>query len=244
MKWFGAECPVNEKERLWIEKSSEWLSRQLSLDSNDVKVILPTAEFFPDVYRAEEADVDKLLRRVCAYMKVHRDRLSLELFSDRRHELRHVLPSFESRERGVAGQFSLRQDELIKIRISTDSLSEPMALVATIAHELGHVLLLADARISNDRKDHELLTDLVTVLCGLGIFTANSSFTFRQWRGGFKQGWESKRLGYMTEAMFGYALAWFAFVREESTPTWSTHLRGDARHYFKASLRYLRKAHR
>jgi len=44
----------------------------------------------------------------------------------------------------------------------------------TALHELGHVLLLADGKISKDRKDHEHLTDLLTVWLGLGIFTANS----------------------------------------------------------------------
>ena len=205
-------------------------------------MVLPTPDFFPDQYTAAEADVEALLQRVCDYMGVSRDRLELELFSDQHRELRHHLPIWESAGRGAAGQFMQGADQpSIKIRLSTDRLNDPMSLVATIAHELGHVLLLADGKISRESADHEQLTDLLTVWFGLGIFTANSVFKFSQWSGGFKQGWESRRLGYLNEQMFGYALAWFAFVRNESNPTWAKHLEGNSKYYFRSSMRFLGK---
>jgi len=241
MNWFAPQCPVNEDQQLWIEQSSSWIVRQFGIQAPDVVVVLPTPEFFPDTYRAEEEDVDTLLKRVCDYMGVNRDRLELELFSDKSKELRDHLPLFESSRRGAAGQFTNAAAGPIRIRISTDHLNDPMSLVAVIAHELGHVLLLADGKISKDRKDHEHLTDLLTVWLGLGIFTANSAFKFTQWHGGFKQGWESRRLGYLTEQMFGYALAWFAFGRGERKPPWSKHLQGNSGHYFKSSMRFLER---
>jgi hypothetical protein len=39
----------------------------------------------------------------------------------------------------------------------------PKALVATIAHELGHVLLLGDGRVATQQQDHEPLIYLLTV---------------------------------------------------------------------------------
>jgi hypothetical protein len=240
MRWFAVECPVNPEQKLWIEDSTSWLVNRLAIKLDQVVVVLPTPDFFPDPYRAEDEDVDKLLKRVCGYMGVDRNRLSLDLFSDEQRELRHLLPTFESSRRGIAGQFKRDGKGLIGIRIASNYLMDPMALVATIAHELGHVVLAADGKISSERKDHEFLTDLLTVLLGLGIFTANSSFRFRQWSGGFKQGWESKRLGYMTESMFGYALAWFAFLRKEQKPKWPRYLEGNSKHYFKSSLRFLK----
>lgn len=240
MKWFAPQCPVDEKQQLWIEQSSAWIVKQFEIQAREVVVVLPTSEFFPDTYRAEEEDVDALLKRVCDYMSVSRDRLELELFSDKSKEMRNHLPMFESSGRGAAGEYVSSAGQ-IKIRISTDHLDDPMSLIAVIAHELAHVLLLADGRISRERKDHEHLTDLLTVWSGLGIFTANSTFKFRQWSGGFKQGWESRRLGYLTEQMFGYALAWFAFTRGERRPAWSTYLQGNSGHYFKVSMRFLEK---
>jgi hypothetical protein len=242
MKWFAPQCPVDEKQQLWIEQSSAWIVKQFEIQARDVVVVLPTPEFFPDTYRAEEEDVDSLLKRVCDYMRVSRDRLELELFSDKSKEMRNHLPMFESSGRGAAGEFVSSGAGRIKIRISTDHLNDPMSMIAVIAHELGHVLLLADSRISSERKDHEHLTDLLTVWLGLGIFTANSTFKFSQWSGGFKQGWESRRLGYLTEQMFGYSLAWFAFARGERRPPWSKYLQGNSGPYFKSSMRFLERA--
>jgi len=55
-----------------------------------------------------------------------------------------------------------------------------MGLIGTTAHEVAHVLLLADGRISREEPDMEPFTDLLTVYLGLGIFTANTAFRFTQ----------------------------------------------------------------
>ena len=61
--------------------------------------------------------------------------------------------------------------------------------------------------------DNELLTDLMTVFKGLGIFLANSP---RHWDGNYTlwPGTDQRRPEYMTGAMFGYALAllWLFFL--------------------------------
>jgi hypothetical protein len=239
-KWFTPQCPVNDEQKVWLENGGAWLIREFSIQVSQVTVVLPTPEFFPDPYRGEEEDVDNLLIRVCSYMGVSRDRLSVELFSDEEKNIRDHLPSFESKGRGVAGHYRETSD-LIKISLSTAYLRDPMSLVAVIAHELGHVLLLADKKVARERKDHEFLTDLLTVQLGLGIFTANSAFRFTQWSGGFKQGWKAQRLGYLTEPMFGYALALFACTREERKPEWARYLEGNVKDDFKSALKYLQR---
>ena len=120
-------------------------------------------------------------------------------------------------------------------------MSDATQLVATVAHELGHVRLLGEGRVHSGYEDHESLTDLLTVFLGLGVFTANTVFSFRQWTDAFSQGWQTERRGYMTEEMFGYALALFAWVRGESNPAWSQHLGGSVSAYFKRGHKYLEK---
>jgi hypothetical protein len=95
--------------------------------------------------------------------------------------------------------------------------------------------------VSASFEDHEPLTDLLTVFLGLGVFTGNAVFSFRQWTDAFSQGWQTERRGYMSEEMFGYALALFAWVRGEQHPAWSKHLEGNVRDYFKGGLKYLEK---
>jgi hypothetical protein len=241
MGWLQTKCSVDDQQKAWIEASSRWLMNELRFPPKSVTVVLPTPEFFPDAYTDEESDVRKLMDRVCSYMFVDPDRVSLEIQPDESDAVRDHLPFFESSTRGAAGQFH-GGAEKFKISISAACLREPTSLVAVIAHELGHVLLLGDQKISSENQNHEPLTDLLTIFLGLGIFTANSAFRFTQWQGGFKQGWSARQLGYLSEAMFGYSLALFAWLREETRPPeWSKFLEGDARHYFKAALKYLAK---
>jgi hypothetical protein len=146
-----------------------------------------------------------------------------------------------AQSRGAAGHYQERDGRCV-ITISDDQAKRPMALVATVAHELGHVLLLGDRRIAADRADHEPLTDLLTVFFGLGIFAANAAFD--QWaevRGAY--GYTSTaRLGYLTEPMYGYALARYAWLRGETDPDWARYLDTNPRSLLKRGLRYLKQA--
>src|SRR5262249_53384780 len=87
----------------------------------------------------------------------------------------------------------------------------------------------------------EYLTDLLTVFMGLGIFTANSAFMFSQWQTNTHQGWQASRQGYLSEEMFGYALACFAWMRNDLNAPWSSCLSINVLTYFKQSLKYLQK---
>src|SRR5207244_3098696 len=126
-----------------------------------------------------------------------------------------------------------------RIWVDVGNLADPLALVATLAHELGHVLLLGQARISTQEEDHEPLTDLLTVFLGLGIFTANSVLQEKYWHAGAVSGWQIGRRGYLHMPEFGYALALFAWAREEADPPWSNELRADVHSAFVAGSRFL-----
>ena len=144
---------------------------------------------------------------------------------------------------GAAGLYfsTTSKETRKKIAINISQFKNPTKLVATIAHELGHVILLGGGKISRDDKDHEYLTDLITVFFGLGIFTANSAFQFSQWQDHSHQGWSASRLGYMSEETFAYSLAGYAWIRGEINPKWSNYLAMNVGHYFKQSMKYLGK---
>jgi hypothetical protein len=123
--------------------------------------------------------------------------------------------------------------------VREDQLADPVALVATLAHELAHDLLLPAGHLSNLESDHEYVTDLLVVFLGLGVFGANahiresyrSSATFYSWSIG--------KQGYLSERMYAYALALFAWVRKEHAPAWARHLRANVREPLRQGLRYL-----
>ncbi len=128
------------------------------------------------------------------------------------------------------------------ITIDRAYLREPMVLVATMAHELCHVHLLGDNRVSHDQEDHEPLTDLLTICMGMGIFGANASMRYAAWSDGGHYGWRASKLGYLHQDTWGYALAVFAQLRTEHKPAWAKHLRADVRATLGRGLKYLARS--
>ncbi|MET8151512.1 hypothetical protein ACIBSW_20260 [Actinoplanes sp. NPDC049668] len=235
MRWWGsARCPVRDVERDWIDTSLDWLLAEFGPDRLRGAVLLPTDDFFPGAYRGTREDTRSVLGLLCAHMGIDPARIDLEHYADDADpELSAHVP-LNSRSRGAAGHHRMRDGRSV-IGIADEQADAPMALVATIAHELGHVLLLADGRVSARRKDHEPLTDLLTVFYGLGVFAANSAFEYAADANSYR----TSRLGYLTEPMFGYALARYAWLRGEADPPWARHLDTNPRTFLRQGLRYL-----
>ncbi|HET6383874.1 MAG TPA: hypothetical protein VFJ58_10820 [Armatimonadota bacterium] len=239
---FGAKLPVSEKVSGWIDASMAGFVERFGLDRlHGAEVALPTDSFFPDPWTGADADVEPLLRRVCSYMRVDPARLTLNVTHKKEDGLREILPYWSESSRGAAGLYQEHSDEeKIRITVFLDRSSQHSSVIATIAHELGHVLLLADGVVPRDAPDMEQLTDLITVFCGLGVLSANSVIRSSQWDSGTgRYGWSVERQGYLSEEMYGYALAVFAMLRGETDPAWSKHLNLNVRTYLKQSLNLL-----
>src|SRR5262245_34096991 len=180
-----------------------------------------------------------MFERVCGYMEVDPDDLELEFFDDRRGLALGAMGI----ETGIAaGTWQGGEGPWHKgiIRLEESELDRPMALVGTMAHELSHQRLLGEGRLSAGAIDNELLTDLTAVFHGMGIFLANNP---RKHVGELSR-WPGTNLvkpEYMSEPMFGYALAHLAWFRDEENPKWGRHLRWVPRGTFKQGLRYLQK---
>lgn len=201
-------------------------------------VLLPLDVFEGPEYSGDREDLDRLLGLVCARMGSERASIDLEITeAGPEKELASVVPLNTSRE-GEAGHYRKEGDRFI-IAIAQQQTKDPLGTVATLAHEVGHVRLLGEGRITTARKDHEQLTDLATVFFGFGVFSANAAFEFSQ----NNRGWRASALGYLGERLFGYALAYYAFLRNEDTPTWARELDTNPRVYLKQGLRYLEARH-
>lgn len=156
----------------------------------------------------------------------------------------HMLQGFEP---SPAGTFSVdpQQTETadaVVITYNPKLLSDPMSLVATLAHELSH-FLIATAR-SLPPGDEELLefaTDLTAVYLGFGVFMANSSFRFEQHGDAFSMGWQASRQGYMTERQLVFALAIFADLLDLPAAEVREHLKPDLAKLFGRAARTLER---
>lgn len=244
MFWGTPTLPLAEGQQEWIEKSLQWLLNEFG-ENYFLKhpTILPDKTFFPDKYQGTEEDVIKLVGRVCSYMDVNPNLIDVEFFFDRDETAAKHRTGNEGEYSGAGGFYFTKTSQELrkKIAVNVSEFKNPTKLVAVIAHELGHVILLGGGKMSPDDQGHEYVTDLITVFLGLGIFTANSAFQFSQWQDNTHQGWNASRLGYLSEEMFAYSLAAYAWMRGETNPKWSSYLAMNVGHHFKQSLKYLTK---
>jgi hypothetical protein len=237
--WFKPECPVDVAAKRWIEERLHWLSDQFGADTFLRRaMILPTREFFPDPVDGSEASLRNLLDQVCGYMDVDPRRVALQLFTARQN-LYIVSDEGKPLPTEAAGLYDNRGDRTI-IHLETGDLTDLSTLVGTMAHELAHLRLMGERRVTGDESDNELLTDLTAVFHGFGIFLGNCP---RNWDGQYGQwpGTKLRKPEYMTLPMFAYALAHRAWRNEDAQPEWARHLSFHLRPCFKQGLRYLRE---
>ncbi len=233
---FPPTCPCDPAAKAWVEDRLRWLCGQFDEHVfNGRPLVLPTHAFFPEPHDGSRRAARALLGRVCAYMGVDRDRVTLEFVSHAGrlwlvNEAGQYLPH-------AAGTYQETERHFL-VRIDTSGLDDPMTLVGTMAHELAHARLLGEGRATSDQYDNELLTDLTVVFLGLGVFLANVP---RTWDSQYTKwpGTELKKPEYMTRPMFGYALAHLAWFRGEERPAWANHLHWNARPDFKQAVRFL-----
>ncbi len=235
--WFRAKCPCDPAAKPWIETKLKWLYHEFPDSAFSMgPVILPTPKFFPDPFDGSDQTVLALLHRVCGYMEVDPELIDVKFVSKVRDPwLMNQSGKYVPTE--AAGTYR-ELEHSFEITIDRSEIVEPMDLVGTFAHELAHVRLMGERRVTGSEFDNEILTDLMTVHAGLGLFLANSP---RAWDSTFTK-WPGTNLAkpeYMTMPMFAYALSHLAWFREERNPAWSKYLNWDTRGDFKQGLRYL-----
>jgi hypothetical protein len=218
---FSPKSPLAVREKTWTEVRMRWLAGQFGMNRLlRADVVLPDDQWFPDSYEGTPENARRFLDRIAGFMQIDPSPIQLEIREDTE------MP-------GAAGQY---QPGLI--RVAKGQLDDPPALVAVLAHELAHDLLCGRGALK-DGLDAEWVTDLLPVYLGLGIFTANATLLEKCERHGHHSWWTMRRRGYLNSCTIGYALALFAWVREERNPEWASFLRLDAAEYFVAGLRFL-----
>ena len=225
LDWLWPRYRLEAGPAKWTRDRMGWLVGQFGWDRlRTCQVVLPTPKFFPDRYDQSEDAARALFLRTCGYMGIDPAQVELQF-----HYPIHragFTGALARQKLDWAGQFQTAAGKKI-VRIDAALLPDPETLVATFAHELAHVVLLGEQRISPDDPDHELVTDLTTVFFGLGVFNANMAYrdTFVE----NQRGESVLRLGYLTPPIWSYALALFANLREERKPDWLRYLRTAVR---------------
>jgi hypothetical protein len=234
------KLPITPEQQQWADNSFVRLAGLLGAHRLfQATVVLPTSEHFPDPYDRSETALHNMFHRVATQMQVNPADIDVALFTSGDDLTRELVPFYSEKSSGAAGLYHHDPADRPHISINEAQLKDPMALVAVLAHELGHIILLRPGLVDRKDPDMEPLNDLLTVFLGFGIFTANAAFRFEQHSDSTSQGWSARRLGYLSEEQFGYALARFAFERGEAKPAWRSFLTTNVASYMKRSAAWL-----
>jgi len=234
------KLPITQDQKRWVDSSFLRLASLVGAHRLlQATVVLPTPEHFPDPYDRSEAALQRMFYRVANGMQVNPAEVDVTLFLTGDEMTRGLTPFYSSKSSEAGGLYHHNPTARPHISINEAQLKDPVALVAVLAHELGHIILLRPGLVDRNDPEMEPLNDLLTVFVGFGIFTANSAFRFEQHRYSTSQGWSASRLGYLSEEVLGYALARFAFERGEGKPAWISFLTTNIASYMKRSAAWL-----
>jgi hypothetical protein len=238
-----SKLPLPKEQQKWVDDGFDRLAKMLGRNRMmDAELILPDDEFFPDPYDGSKSSVVAMAERIAGYMGVVHNSFLVEIYAEGEDAWRESL-TVDSREAHDAAGLYLREPEQGRyvVGVHAKGLKDPVALAATLSHELAHVILLGGKLLDPDTEDMEPMTDLCTVFLGMGFFTASSAFQFKQWTDMRTQGWSTQRKGYLSEELWAYALARFAYERGENKPDWAKQLPTNIRGYFTRSAAWLEK---
>ena len=207
----------------------------------DTPVALPTRDFFPSTEATGHAKAEHIFGCVRTIMAMPLTDWPCALVQQPRRPTGLQVAEFVHIGGGDApgGTFRVNADGAVMITYAPDLLDDPMSLVATLGHEMAHYLLAAEDDLVED-ETHELMTDLTVAYAGLGVFGANTAFSFEQHGDAFSQGWRSRSSGYLSPRSWAFALAVFGELRGDDGGM-GNHLKPEIEGLRRQAVKYLRK---
>lgn len=228
---FRPKLPITTDRKTWIEIS---LQRLIDAGRTDRLInsafILPGKASFPQPYIADVAHVNALRHHIANLIGLDAALLELE-----------ILGPAELENAGIQDGQMVCNEQLCRLTIDRDSLSDSLRMVALLARSLVHASLLKCGYADNGGVECPGFTDVATISYGFGFFMAGA--TIRQWYhddANLSQ-WKISKQGSLSAMEIGYVLALIARLKSEPQPKWQERIFVNARETMIKSLRYLNK---
>ncbi len=229
MSYHRAIASVDAETKEWIDAKVSWILHQFGKERiTNCKVVAADSDLLHGYDKEDHDAILELFRKVCILLDVDFHSIDFQLMNSALNPLGE----------GTLGLYQKQSDDRHTVTIDESLLSSPVALLSTLSHELCHVLLIGNHRITGEEDDQEPLTDLLSVFLGFGALAANSVLHEESWQEGHSGRWQIQRRGYLTMDIYGYALAIFAKLRNDPVDLWKPRLRLDVRSAFMQSIRF------
>ena len=239
---FEPRLPIDEDELEWQLATFKWLQAEFGALAGR-HLVLPTRSSFPPSLRSGHGRVEDLFGHVRRAAGM--DDWECELRPGAADRPVQVGPALLLRHEGApapCGTFQVTGEDgrpRVVITYNPALADDPTAMIATLAHELGHYLMSSAASDPPGGWElHELHTDIAAVYLGFGIFLANSARSFVQFQDATTMGWSSRSQGYLGEGALVTALVIFQRLAgndpREPAPHLKEYLESDLKRAVKA----------
>lgn len=234
-------CPIEIEDKEWIEDSFLWIKKEFG-ENVFLKnaMVLPTKEFFDGQFQSSAEDAFYLFKKVGELLGMNLKNFNFNIYKeDPPIEFSEGLITMYDQDTALtSGKYVQDEYGNVEISVEENQLKDPIGLIATIAHEFAHFMLLGENRI---KENDEPLTDLLTIAMGFGIFTGNTSLSkLSTWSGSVYSGWKIEGgAGYLHYKLISYALALLSIYRDEDNPSWADYLEKTVRKEFFKSVNYI-----
>jgi len=202
----------------------------------DAVMVTPTREHFPPTDATGHEKVEHVFAAVKAAMGMSEWACRLEPQEHRPAMARLGELAVLETQGAPLGTFRIEGGEAV-ITYAPELADDPWRLTATLSHELSHYLLEAIAE-DLDEETYELATDLTVAYAGLGLFGANTAFSFSQHGDTFSQGWQWSRAGYLSPNSWAFALAIFTALSESDADV-ERWLKPEMANLYRQASKYL-----
>jgi hypothetical protein len=246
---FRSKPLLDEASVNWLFSAFDWALRNLDREifERRIHLVTPTNRDFPDLIEDRTRTAEILFARIKHHAAM--DDWPCELVEQDPDIDLHVAPTvvLQNMPRDPAGTFLHRGGDGKAARITYNPalLRRPDDLTATLAHELAHYLgATIQEPPPGGEEYHEHATDILAIVLGFGIFQTASTFSFRQYTdmGRGTQGWETRRLGYLSSKESAYALAIFCSLKNLPSSEAARFLRNPQKAFLRKAAKEI--AHR
>lgn len=232
-------CPIPEDTRIWMENALIWLINQFGEEKIlKVNTLIPSVIDFPVKFDGSEQSAIDTSLIVAKQMDIDPSQIVVDFFNNQLLEIKNGMggglhgQQYDNEIYPAAIYNGKTIDNKFSISIEISQIKSPETLIPLLSHEMAHIKILGENRLT---ENDEYLTDLVTVFFGLGIFNANAAFKFKS----DPDYWSYNKLGYLSQQEWGYALALYAYIKNETDSDWLKFLSPNIKSDFKKSIIFI-----
>lgn len=237
------KLPITDNDREWIDSDIDWLRKAFGEDHfRSIRTVTPTKSFYSMQFDGSKEYAQFVLETTRKLMAIKDDeKVSLEFYNTETIEGSNGQPltvkgDLYGRWNDAAGTYQEVEGGTI-ISLDERQLKDPISLIATISHELSHLILLGEDWI---KENDEYLTDLTAIFYGFGVFLGNAKFKHLTENTGFGSAWSVSSQGYLPEQIIAYATAQLSFLRKEEI-NYGKYMNGQFAKHFEDTVQYLKK---